>query len=166
MANPKITGALKIPGYSDYLQMFDENNMLGIGVNDENEPSKLKIDMYGISGKKAERKASYTVKKESDSDALYDSKALLADSEKNIIGIPVYEDNYSDEYYSEDVYYYLFKYENNRFKQLLRLKLGEQEYSDVRGFYIDNYLYVIDCSKAIWAVNMADYSVKGKISIK
>ena len=59
MANPKITGALKIPGYSDYLQMFDENNMLGIGVNDENEPSKLKIDMYGISGKKAERKASY-----------------------------------------------------------------------------------------------------------
>lgn len=166
MANPKITGALKIPGYSDYLQMFDENNMLGIGVNDENEPSKLKIDMYGISGKKAERKASYTVKKESDSDALYDSKALLADSEKNIIGIPVYEDNYSDEYYSEDVYYYLFKYENNRFKQLLRLKLGEQEYSDVRGFYIDNYLYVTDCSKAIWAVNMADYSVKGKISIK
>lgn len=166
MANPKITGALKIPGYSDYLQMFDENNMLGIGVNDENEPSKLKIDMYGISGKKAERKASYTVKKESDSDALYDSKALLADSEKNIIGIPVYEDNYSDEYYSEDVYYYLFKYENNRFKQLLRLKLGEQEYSDVRGFYIDNYLYVTDCSKAIWAVNMADYSVKEKISIK
>lgn len=166
MANPKVTGVLKIPGYSDYLQMFDENNMLGIGVNDEDNSSKLKIDMYQISGKKAKRNASFTVKKDSYSDALYDSKALLSDSEKNIIGLPVVEETYGDEDYSEELYYYLFKYENNRFKQLLRLKLGEQEYGDVRGFYIDNYLYVTDCNKTIWAVNMSDYGVKGKISIK
>ena len=29
--NPQVTGELKIPGFSDYLQLIDENHLLAIG---------------------------------------------------------------------------------------------------------------------------------------
>ena len=34
-ANPKALGALKIPGYSTYLQPYDENHIIGFGFQTE-----------------------------------------------------------------------------------------------------------------------------------
>lgn len=48
--NPVVTGELKIPGFSDYLQMIDENHLLAIGRNatDEGRALELQISLFNI----------------------------------------------------------------------------------------------------------------------
>ena len=50
--NPKIIGALKIPGFSDYLHPYGKNKLLGIGMNvDEKTMSTdgVKLRCFDIS---------------------------------------------------------------------------------------------------------------------
>ena len=96
---PKVLGALKIPGYSNYLHPYDENHIIGIGketkenkyggvetlgvkvalfdVSDVQNPKE--IDSYGIGGSGT------------DSEVLGDHKALLFNKEKDILSIPIWE---------------------------------------------------------------------------
>ena len=39
-SNPEVLGALKIPGYSDYLQPYDENHIIGFGKDAITVPNK------------------------------------------------------------------------------------------------------------------------------
>ncbi|MDP4007809.1 MAG: beta-propeller domain-containing protein [Candidatus Peregrinibacteria bacterium] len=103
--NPKILGKLKIPGYSDYLHPYDENHIIGFGkdavevtgedklrrgdnfawyqgmkialfdVTDPANPTQMFTELIGDRG--------------TQSDVLYDHKALLFDKEKNLLAFPV-----------------------------------------------------------------------------
>lgn len=109
--DPKVLGELKLPGYSNYLHPYDENHVIGIGketkedhygnvqvlgvkvalfdVSDVRNPEL--VDEYGIGGPGTE------------SEVLYDHKALLFDRNKDVLSIPVsiYPD-YAEPRYTED----------------------------------------------------------------
>lgn len=95
---PAILGKLKIPGYSDYLHPYDENHVIGFGkdaveakegdfayyqglkmalfdITDVNHPKEKFVEIIGDRG--------------TDSELLYNHKALLFSNEKNVIAFPV-----------------------------------------------------------------------------
>lgn len=168
MENPKIIGELKMPGFSDYLQFFNENLLFGIGEGEESRGDEIpiKLDMYDVSKGSAKRKTSLLIKGDWYTPATYNSKALLMDSEKNIIGFPAerswYDKNY--EYTMKD-YYLLFSYKNGKFQQLCKIQLKEESTEDTRGLYIGNYLYIVS-QEEMQVVNLKNYKVEGKLSIK
>ncbi len=49
--NPRITGELKIPGFSDYMQLIDENHLLAIGRNAtlEGRVQEVQVSLFNIS---------------------------------------------------------------------------------------------------------------------
>ncbi len=94
---PKVLGALKLPGYSGYLHPYDQNHIIGIGREImQNEPYGVKISLFDVSN------VSNPVTVDtidvggqtSNSDVLSDPKALLFDKEKNILVIPISEQQY------------------------------------------------------------------------
>ena len=97
-AAPKVLGDLKIPGYSDYLQPYDENHIIGIGESttpnpDENgmpRPTGLKIALFDVTNPEQPQELStYVFPDGSDSQALDDPKALLFSQSKNLLALPV-----------------------------------------------------------------------------
>ena len=106
-SNPRILGELKIPGYSDYLQPYDENHIIGIGkeVDPTIDADKvhtpgaiyytailgLKIALFDVTDIEHPVEEAKVVigDRGTDSPALYDHKALLFDREKNLLVLPV-----------------------------------------------------------------------------
>jgi len=105
--NPRILGELKIPGYSEYLHLYDENHIIGIGK--EVDPSidaekvhtpgavyytailGLKLALFDVSDIEHPVEEAKVVigNRGTDSPALYDHKAFLFDREKELLVIPV-----------------------------------------------------------------------------
>lgn len=141
--NPKIIGELKMPGFSDYLHFYTEDKLLGLGMEtDEVTGDNLgvKLEMYDVSKGNAEKEAKYVMDEFDYSEALYNYKAIMVDSERGYIGFPA-EDN-------TESYYLLYTYDNNEFKELMKISLGDYSWN-VRGFYIGEYLYVVNMEKGI-----------------
>lgn len=105
-SNPKILGELKIPGYSDYLHPYDENHIIGFGmdtkeveVKDENGKVVgtttyqlgMKVAMFDVSdiNNPIEKFKVNIGDSGTYSDVLYNHKALLFNREKNILAFPV-----------------------------------------------------------------------------
>jgi inhibitor of cysteine peptidase len=84
---PKILGYLKIPGYSSYLHPYDENHIIGVGMQD----SALKLSLFDVTDFSAPKEiAKYMVEGGwSSSTALYDHKAFLFSKAKNLLALPV-----------------------------------------------------------------------------
>jgi uncharacterized secreted protein with C-terminal beta-propeller domain len=99
---PKILGALKIPGYSSYLHPYDENHIIGIGKEvtqtqyGNSEPLGVKISLFDVSDvTNPVTVDTYQIGgATSNSDVLSDPKALLFDKEKNILSIPISQQQY------------------------------------------------------------------------
>ncbi len=85
--NPEVLGYLKIPGYSSYLHAYDEEHIIGIGVEDR----KLKLSLFDVSDiENIIEVDKYVVDSEySNSQALNDHKAFLFDKARNLLVIPV-----------------------------------------------------------------------------
>ncbi len=107
--SPKVLGDLKIPGFSDYLQPYDENHIIGIGKDttpnpQENgmaRPTGLKIALFDVTNPEQPQELSrYVFPDGSDSQAIYDPKALLFSQSKNLLALPVSSPNNNGQYYS------------------------------------------------------------------
>jgi inhibitor of cysteine peptidase len=92
--NPIILGELKIPGYSTYLHPYDENHIIGIGM----EGNTVKINLFDVEDVKNpialdtyEFEAPYEYYWMYSS-SLYEHKAFLFDIEKNLLVLPVSTD--------------------------------------------------------------------------
>lgn len=95
---PEILGYLKIPGFSEYLQMYDETHLIGIGKDTYTEKEitrtkGVKISMFDISDFENPKEVdSVTIGDEgSYSEAENDQKALLLSKSKNLLVLPITE---------------------------------------------------------------------------
>lgn len=94
-ASPRVTGELKIPGFSNYLHPYAENLLIGIGESgDENGATgQLKISLFDVGNMQEPKEISAVVFDDrafSDSAAQYDHHAYLSLSD-GTFAIPVTE---------------------------------------------------------------------------
>jgi uncharacterized secreted protein with C-terminal beta-propeller domain len=86
-AAPRMAGKLEIPGYSSYLHVYDENHVIGLGM----ENSTVKLSLFDVTNvnEPTEMKKYIVQGDYSSSDALYEPKAFLFDKAKQLLVIPV-----------------------------------------------------------------------------
>ncbi len=136
--NPKIIGALKIPGFSNYLFPFGEGKLFGIGQNADEITGRtgcIKLSMFDISDP-----SNVTENDKTDVDAYYSAalhnhKAILADYGKNIIAFSAQGNQICQ-------YLYVYSYENGRFTERLSEKLDVTK-RIIRPMYIGDTFYII-----------------------
>jgi hypothetical protein len=94
--NPKVAGELKIPGFSEYLQVIEQDGKtLLLGVGRDADPvtgraSNLKVSLFDVTNPKAPVEIeSYVFDGDfSTSSALWDNKAITYVPEQRILAIP------------------------------------------------------------------------------
>lgn len=151
--NPKILGALKIPGFSEYLHFYGEGKLLGIGMDVDEETGVtggVKLTMFDISDKRDVKEVNtYVLENVYSTDLFYDYKAAMIDVNKNMIGFAAYPEGTAK--------YYLFHYdEKNGFQCDLEETINGNASRAARGIYIDKILYVIQ-GNVIEAYSLRDY---------
>lgn len=183
-ASPVILDEFKLPGYSTYMQKWEEGQLFGFGVNadengietglklnmfDNSVPDDLKlIDSYAIEGVYEEDEfiGYYSL-------GCYERKAIMIAPEKNLIGVQmciekggyeIIDDENSDWNSQYETGYWFFSFEDGKFV----LKGQYTEPSELRSItstdlyqraiYIGNYVYVLSGDKFI-ALSMDDFSV-------
>jgi inhibitor of cysteine peptidase len=102
--SPKIKGELKVPGYSTYLQPYDETHLIGFGNEvDENDPRNgedfvyytavkgVKVSLFDVSDitHPVEMYKEIIGDHGSSSEVLSNHKALLFDKDKGLLAFPV-----------------------------------------------------------------------------
>ncbi|HBL84090.1 MAG TPA: hypothetical protein DDZ99_04105 [Clostridiales bacterium] len=163
-ASPELLSELKIPGYSTYMHVYDENLLFGFGVAaDENGmQTGLKLSMFDVADKlNVNEEATLVLPGYSYSEALYNHKAILVNPAKKLIGFASYTYEYDNyEYKGFTNSYNLFTYDD----QEGFVKLAEFNFSDsmnfygynVRGLFIGDYFYVVS-SNTISSFSLTTY---------
>ncbi len=150
---PVILDEFKILGYSTYMQQWSDGLLLGFGANaDENgvedgvklvmfnnaDPSNLsEVGVHVMSG----GSSGYLW-----SEALWERKALLIAPEKNLIGVPLTTEQYSEEYRyaGQRSAYRFFSYENGQFVQKGEIYKDTDFFDQfARALYIGDYVYIL-----------------------
>jgi len=147
--SPKVLGELKIPGYSTYLHPYDDEHIIGIGMDGD----KVKISLFDVTDMSNPIELSkYEISNEygwGSSSALYEHKAFLFDKEKNLLVVPVWVNT------KESAYVFNISIEDGiELRGIIShdsVKEEQQEdyynydygYSIKRTLYIDNVLYTI-----------------------
>jgi len=150
-AAPRVLDALKIPGFSEYLHVFRDNLLLGIGYNADENTGRMqgvKLSMFDTSNK------TNIVEKTTESvDANWtvvgsNHKAILVDGEKNLIAFPA------------DSSYYIYRYTTDKGFELAAKVTMTADLSswNLRGLFIGDYFYVLGDS-GITVISLSDFIV-------
>lgn len=121
--NPKLSGELKIPGYSSYLHPITENLILGIGM----ENWQVKISLFDVSDPSQPEEIARQILDEPWSDVLETHHAFLLDPDRKVFFLPAGRTGY------------VFSYENGSIAQVLKTEATGVR----RAVYLDNFLYLI-----------------------
>lgn len=142
--NPKIMGALKIPGFSEYLHGYGDGLLLGIGIEQlQNEKGwmddYIKLSMFDISNPYDVTEEDKTILHDAHySVALYDYKAVMIDADKNIFGFV------TEDYYSNTPVYRIFTYTEAGFVEIVSHNLDYTTMDTTRSVFIGDYVYVVN----------------------
>ncbi len=154
---PELKGMLKIPGYSTYLHMVDENHILGFGYDTEENQwggtvtGGLKISMFDVTNvnKPKETFTEIIGKAGSYSELLYNHKALMFSINKGLMAFPIYRttENYKNDF--TGAYVYEISNDSISLKNKITHKESELSYGDdiKRIIYIGDYLYTFSDNK-------------------
>lgn len=127
--NPKMTGELKIPGFSSYLHPISENLILGIGQ----EGMNAKVSLFDVSDSTNPKEISKYELSEYWSEVSSNHHAFLQDEKHKIFFMPAGQNGY------------IFSYKDNSIG-LERVVTG---LIAKRALYLDDYLYVLGDAKMI-----------------
>ncbi len=155
-ASPRILDTLKIPGFSEYLHVFKDNLLLGIGYNaDENTGAMqgVKLSMFDTSDK-ANVKEVNTAKVDASWTVVGSNhKAILVDAEKNLIAFPA------------DSNYYIYRYTDKGFELAARVNMTADLSSwNLRGLFIGDNFYVLGDS-GVTVISLADFTVLATVKL-
>ena len=150
-SNPKITGELKVPGFSNYLHPINENILLGIGQDVDEKTGRqqgIKLSVFDVSdeGKPAELNNLILGDTGSYAEVLNNHKALMLNPGKEMIAFDArLSKQYSDfarEYFNGAV---VVEVKQNGDMNLLKEISSEGIYasSTKRLIYIGDVLYYI-----------------------
>ena len=149
--NPKLLGELKLPGFSEYLHIWNDSLMLGIGEEEQEDGRLLlKVSMFDVSDKGNMKEVDKIVLPYEYSEALYNHKSIMVNLENDTFGFGV--EGY-DEY--EDTAEYKCGYLVCRYTSDGGFEYDTVDLSDsfgggmVRGITIEDDLYVIDSCEFI-----------------
>ncbi len=157
--SPKIIGALKIPGFSNYLFPYGKGKLLGIGQNaDENtgRTGSMKLSMFDISDPANVTESDKTDIAADYSAALYNHKAVLVDYNKNIIAFAA-----SDSY--NKCRFYVYCYQDGEFVKRLESEM-DQNTGLARGIYIGKTFYIVTDSSLEY-YNIASFEKTGELKL-
>jgi uncharacterized secreted protein with C-terminal beta-propeller domain len=88
-----VLGYLKIPGVSDYLHPYDENHIIGVGMDatEEGRMKGMKLSLFDVTNVESPTEVSkyFIGDRGTSSEALSDHKAFLFSKAKNLLVIPV-----------------------------------------------------------------------------
>jgi uncharacterized secreted protein with C-terminal beta-propeller domain len=142
--NPVIKSQLKIPGFSEYLHVYNDKYLFGLGkaANEEGRVTGLKISMFNIENKTniTESYKTSVGDEYSWSDSSYNHKSILVSNTKSLIAFPV------------DDYYVVYRFDDTKgFEKIGQINFELSDglyyyYGNIRGLYINNFLYVINQS--------------------
>jgi inhibitor of cysteine peptidase len=189
--SPKVLGNLTVSGYSDYLQPYDENHLIGVGKETVEAESRyfswyqgVKIAIFDVTNvSNPVQMWNVTIgDRRSDSPVLYDHKALLFDKQMDLLVIPVtvakidpnqYPNGVPDNAYGTQVWQGVYVY-NITLADGLVLK-GNITHAETpglppntlfvnRALYIGNVLYTVSQGK-IELNSLVDLSLLKEISL-
>ena len=142
-ADPELKSELKLPGFSDYLHSFGENQLIGLGIGEDKWGQCAKMSIFTIGKNKEIKEAA---KKEL-SDyartlASHDRHSVLVDEERQLVGFTAQSEDSGD----YDYLLYSYNTESGKFKQMLR-QTGIS--TSTRGVRIGEYFYVVDGERGV-----------------
>lgn len=144
-SEPKILSELKVSGFSEYLHIYGEDRLLGIGMEADVETGRqqgMKLSMFDVSDKTNVSEISKkNLKNYEYSEALYNHRAVMISVEKNIFGFEA--EGYKDGFYRD---YMVFTYENEEFVQKLKISVKNKEGKfaiSSRGTFIGDTFYLL-----------------------
>lgn len=165
---PKITGELKVPGFSNYLHPVYENILLGIGYDTENLYKKnkageetivntiqggIKLSLFDVSDMEKPKEIDSLVLGSSGShtEATYNHKAVMYKLEDGLVGFDAHIQEENGKMFDGAV---LVEMKPSGFVSSTELKVDENlntsgEFYNRRLIYIDNTLYYIRNSMLI-----------------
>ncbi len=159
--DPKITGFLKIPGFSAYLHPFGEGKLLGIGYDTEGSTwnAAIKVTIFDISDPEHIRELDTKVFEEiRRASVLENRNAFYCDPERGLFGFSCALDpSYTSDFIPDQAYYVMFYYDiYESFDERLVEGLGEDSnnMNITRGVRIGDYFYVVVAGQKIVSYNM------------
>lgn len=161
---PVILGELKITGYSDYLHLWEDGTMLGIGYETDPEDGSrqgVKLAMFDISDPLNMKVLDSVCIGNADySPALDQYKTVLADVKENMIGFVVTEYNRK-----ENNTYLLFQWQDGKFKNILTESI-ESGAANFRGLYSGKYFYIVSPEKITAYDRSNSFKKEGSLEMK
>jgi inhibitor of cysteine peptidase len=167
--NPKVLGELKIPGFSNYLHPYDDTHLIGFGMDttvineggtDRAKTKGMKIAIFDVSdvARPVQQFMTTIGGVGTYSEVLNNHKALLFSKERNLLALPVTENNYNNNMNSSQQSYQGAYIYNIDLVNGIKLKgkithLGEESNSDKNNsttnsfngqYFVDRILYIKD----------------------
>ncbi|MDR2903581.1 MAG: beta-propeller domain-containing protein [Clostridiales bacterium] len=181
---PEILGELKIPGYSNYLHPYDETHLIGFGKDTMEQDGGayylgMKLSLFDVSDVSAPKELFSEIigDRGTESDVLYNHKALLFSKEKGLLAFPVTITKASGsqqdspwaygEFDAQGAIVYDIDLENGFVKKGL-ISHGSVDYNNEdfvqRILYIGDTLYTVSNGK-IQANDRSDLSETGAVTL-
>jgi hypothetical protein len=163
----EVLGTLKIPGYSNYMQMLGDNLILAVGNATRTEgesviPTGLKIAVFDVTDPSNPVQKSYLIYGASYgySEVQYNPKALLLDKARGLIGLPVSFDMPAGKFGSEYVDGFLLlsvdKEGNLGHRNIFKNYEAYQSYGSSRGVLIDDTIFLLG-TNGVTSFSLTDY---------
>lgn len=142
--SPKMTGELKIPGYSSYLHPISQDRILGIGM----ENGRVKLSYFNVSDSNNPQEIDKYSLDEYGSETFYNHHAFLQDVDNQVFFLPSYQGGY------------IFSYANDNLELVRALSVPNVK----RALYLDNYMYIL-ADDYIAVLNEVDWEKVNEIDL-